>query len=179
VDRGYESLTSARLFATHDLELSVSLFLSAKMETAAFLHSPLGREPNAMRLLYLHPAYEYYAEIRCKLQHSNLDKIPSYKALSYVWGDPGETLPILVDGKRYHVTANCHAALLRRRQRGVGCLWIDAICINQSDDEEKSLQVARMRDIYHAAEEVIVWLGKSEAQRGRDDGANENSLLPS
>ena len=40
-------------------------------------------------------------------------------------------------------------------------LWIDAICLNQEDDEEKSKQVPRMSDIYSLAEEVIFWLGRN------------------
>lgn len=39
-------------------------------------------------------------------------------------------------------------------------IWIDAICINQSDDAEKSVQVAMMADIYAGAKNVIVWLGE-------------------
>jgi len=38
-------------------------------------------------------------------------------------------------------------------------LWADALCINQTDDEEKSWQVAMMGDVYRAADQVIVWLG--------------------
>jgi len=38
-------------------------------------------------------------------------------------------------------------------------MWIDAICINQGDDEEKSKQVTRMRDVYKLARRVVVWLG--------------------
>lgn len=40
--------------------------------------------------------------------------------------------------------------------------WIDAICINQQDDAEKSTQVQAMRDVYDQAKLVIAWLGPSE-----------------
>ncbi|KAI4926776.1 hypothetical protein J4E85_007071 [Alternaria conjuncta] len=46
--------------------------------------------------------------------------------------------------------------------------WIDALCINQSDDVEKSLQVQRMGDIYKNAKEVLVWLGDGKENRIRD-----------
>ena len=39
--------------------------------------------------------------------------------------------------------------------------WIDALCINQTDNDEKGQQVRLMREIYASAESVIVWLGES------------------
>jgi hypothetical protein len=65
-----------------------------------------------------------------------------FKALSYVWGDSSVTLPILIEDKPYQVTASCHAALRRLRELGESSIWIDAICINQQDDDEKA---ARLR----------------------------------
>ncbi|KAF2830838.1 HET-domain-containing protein, partial [Ophiobolus disseminans] len=41
-------------------------------------------------------------------------------------------------------------------------LWIDAICINQSDLLERNHQVAQMRDVYTKAESVIAWLGLTQ-----------------
>jgi hypothetical protein len=38
-------------------------------------------------------------------------------------------------------------------------LWIDAICINQKDVEERNLQVFRMKSIFRQADEVVAWLG--------------------
>ena len=37
-------------------------------------------------------------------------------------------------------------------------LWIDAICINQEDDDEKSSQVSMIFEIYSVAQSVVVWL---------------------
>jgi hypothetical protein len=47
-----------------------------------------------------------------------------------------------------------------RRQEKVRILWIDAICINQDDLEERSKEVARMGDIYRNARRVVVWIGE-------------------
>jgi len=92
-----------------------------------------------------------------------LDGSQSYVALSYVWGadepsipiDCGNgTLPVLV-------TKNCYAALRRLRERSrKRTMWIDAICINQQDKDERSYQVAMMRDIYSNASCVYIWLGE-------------------
>jgi hypothetical protein len=43
-----------------------------------------------------------------------------------------------------------------------GYIWADAICINQSDVEEKTEQVRMMGDIYEAAQIVVIWLGPEE-----------------
>ena len=40
-------------------------------------------------------------------------------------------------------------------------IWIDAICINQEDNDEKGQQVQSMAKIYAKASRVIVWLGRA------------------
>ena len=83
-----------------------------------------------------------------------------YMALSYTWGDPFPTSSILINGKAVEVRENLEVALRHIRQPSQPvCIWIDAICINQSDDQEKSKQVLRMQDIYQHASSVVVWLG--------------------
>jgi len=109
-------------------------------EIAHFVHWPLP-DGQSFPLIDLQPSENYSADIVCTLRHVTLEDSEPYKALSYVWGDANITLPIQVDGKEYHVTVNCHAALQRLRQFGVKTIWIDAICINQRDDVEKSHQV--------------------------------------
>ncbi|KAF2452112.1 hypothetical protein P171DRAFT_321969, partial [Karstenula rhodostoma CBS 690.94] len=47
----------------------------------------------------------------------------------------------------------------RKNERTRPLLWIDAFCIDQSNIRELNHQVAQMRDIYAAADSVIVWLG--------------------
>jgi hypothetical protein len=55
------------------------------------------------------------------------------------------------------------SALLQFRQDGrTEPLWINAICINQKNNEEKTAQVRKMRDIYKTAVLVISWLGEYE-----------------
>ena len=84
-------------------------------------------------------------------------------ALSYVWGDPSVTREIYVDSVPVPVTANLEAALLQLRNhsriRQGFLIWIDALRINQADLEERTVQVARMNDIYTRAWHTVVWLG--------------------
>lgn len=131
-----------------------------------------------IRLLDLAPSSDPTSKIRCTLRHVYIDENPVYKAVSYVWGDPNETLPISVDGRKYQVTINCHAVLQRLRlEKEPVCLWIDSICINQRDLGEKSFQIVLMRDIYSQAEEVFVWLGKPECWREPNDEAEEVNAI--
>jgi len=103
---------------------------------------------------------------------------PSFVALSYVWGECNQTEQLLLDGQSVQKTVNLIAglrqlrALLGKPSRApnVFCnsstlFWIDALCINQSDNADKSAQVPRMAAIYGAAEFVLAWLGEN----GEDD----------
>ncbi|KAL9036475.1 MAG: hypothetical protein Q9180_004280, partial [Flavoplaca navasiana] len=89
---------------------------------------------------------------------------PSYEALSYAWGSNDLSNVIFVDTKNEQeslaITENLHSALQHlRKTSSPRTLWVDAACINQRDDEERSQQVARMADIYRSAAKVLIWLG--------------------
>jgi len=90
--------------------------------------------------------------------------------LSYAWDEPDELLPkrfIVCSHNAAEVTPNLFAALQRLRYPDQSrALWIDALCINQRDEEERGSQVRIMRDIYANARRVLVWLGEeSEMDR--------------
>ncbi|KAN0090416.1 HET domain containing protein [Hyaloscypha variabilis] len=135
---------------------------------------PLDHTASSIRLLTLFPSPSSEATIECSLKNASLDTLNEqkpYRALSYVWGDPGVTTPITVNGSQKAVTTNLAAAL--RHLRALGCVdkpwWIDAICIDQDDVTEKGHQVRLMGDIYRKADEVIAWLGFE----GRNDKLEE------
>ena len=118
----------------------------------------------SVRLLRLLPPSEKDSSIECQLFiYPLLDSEGThpYDALSYVWGPPEDNQPSIdVDGSVLSVRTNLHAALLHLRDHFVDrILWIDAICINQADEDEKSHQVQEMAKIYSKASRVIVWLG--------------------
>ncbi|KAI8629525.1 heterokaryon incompatibility protein-domain-containing protein [Xylariaceae sp. FL1651] len=103
-------------------------------------------------------------KIECVLDQVPLNAKPKFYALSYVWGDTLATKQIMINGKPFAVTNNLYEALHHFRQLShLGYLnhyfWIDAICINQDDLDERSREVLRMNDIYHLCFQVIIWLG--------------------
>jgi hypothetical protein len=105
-----------------------------------------------------------------------LDNPPAYQALSYTSGNSMyvddvhqrqnrnmEVHEIRVNDQAFFVQRNLHEALLSLRQVPLSrYLWIDAICINQIDIEEKNHQVGLMKHIYREARSVIAWLGPSD-----------------
>ncbi|OQV06843.1 hypothetical protein CLAIMM_11361 [Cladophialophora immunda] len=106
------------------------------------------------------PGLERIMPLECTLEHFAFDQCPEYRALSYAWGHEDRSMPIIVDGNSVLVTTNLLYALLQFRSKDIrSWLWIDMICIDQSNDVEKSEQVQRMRSIYQNAKEVTAWLG--------------------
>ena len=104
-----------------------------------------------------------------KLQTLALDqKNLEFDALSYVWGSASELLDIYLDGYVAQVHRNLHTALPYLARRGdvrpVRPIWIDAICINQADHEEKMAQIREMNRVYKQAKKVWVWLGTTKYQ---------------
>lgn len=100
------------------------------------------------------------ADIHCVLQTVSLDNEPSYTALSYVWGTDFPSTRVLINSKPVLVRKNLEAALrhLQQADRALN-IWVDAICINQNDNKEKSHQVQMMAKIYERSIGVMVWLG--------------------
>ena len=130
------------------------------MTSHSNIYKPLDSEKSQIRLVTIQPKNQESQQIRCDLEICSLDEKPRYEALSYVWGDQSHPLEILLDGQVFHVGLNLASALrsLRLADRPRR-LWIDAICINQGDQEERSSQVLLMRQIYSYASRVLVCLG--------------------
>lgn len=129
-------------------------------------HVPLDPSTRQIRLLRFVDSDADTAPIRCHLDTRNLDNRPSFAALSYTWGDAQPSREIILNGEVFSLRPNLYSALLVLRENelkrgwyGNPLYWIDAICINQQDDSERSHQVNMMGNIYSAASLVLVWLG--------------------
>ncbi|KAJ4379956.1 hypothetical protein N0V85_008795 [Neurospora sp. IMI 360204] len=129
-----------------------------------FTYSPLSREKRETRFFRFTPACQSASDcISLQLRYASLDDDDlQYRALSYVWGDTKDKIGIEVNGGHFSVGENLHALLQMLQHHGVeSWLWADAICIQQSDDDEKSWHVQSMCDIFKNAEFVYSWLGPS------------------
>jgi hypothetical protein len=133
-----------------------------------FKHTPL-EHARFIRLLALSPGVGTMP-LRATLIEALLDEAPGFEALSYCWGDPDPPDAILIrrDGDAGErdslpITRNCGAALRRlRNATAPRMLWVDAICIDQTRNDDKNAQVPLMGEIYSAAERVLIWLSHGE-----------------
>ncbi|EPE28819.1 Heterokaryon incompatibility protein, putative [Glarea lozoyensis ATCC 20868] len=97
--------------------------------------------------------------INTRIRHIRLQDA-KYDAISYTWGNPVKSKGILIDGKWCSVTENAFEVIRDRVCfSNTRTIWIDCICIDQQDDQEKTRQVGMMSEIYRRADRAIVWLG--------------------
>lgn len=143
-----------------------------------FQYKPLVR--GDFRLLQV-SCEENEGPIVCTLQHELFDiKTCDYWALSYVCDQKPldqqtDYLPqafIVVNSKKFPVKWNLWNALQHLRAHFIHRMenhkvWIDAICIHQTDLEEKNYQMGMMGDIYKGALRVHAWLGESAQDSDR------------
>jgi hypothetical protein len=138
-------------------------------EFALYSNLPLSKGSRSIRILdvYSPSSSEDGGPILCDLRVCDLNShiCPSFTALSYVWGiKAAKSDFITCNSFTVEVTQNCHSALRHLREKfGRFTIWIDAICINQGDDDEKIEQIRLMGDIYSTARTVYVWLGEGNA----------------
>ena len=97
----------------------------------------------------------------CEIRQYKLDEAPPFEALSYTWGSNPERIPVAItNGMHILVTPTVEEFLYYQRSLfETKYLWIDALCIDQRNALEKSIQIPLMPEIYRTASRVIVWLG--------------------
>jgi hypothetical protein len=89
-----------------------------------------------------------------------------YEALSYVWGEPVYTCTLTTSQGCISLTPNLKQALQHiRLPDSVRPIWADAVCINQTNLQERGQQVKLMGQIYSKAGRVLIWLGTDPHHR--------------
>ncbi|KAF7193050.1 Heterokaryon incompatibility protein 6, OR allele [Pseudocercospora fuligena] len=146
---------------------------SIKHNTSTTASSQYSRiESTQTRILAFNPGIEdrpLIAQLHvAEIEHGNrifvpdLQKRVQYQALSYCWGATNFGHKIICDDIAISITQNLHNALSRiRHESKTFYLWVDALCINQQDSDEKSRHIGNMLTIYAEAEAVIIWLGEN------------------
>jgi len=123
------------------------------------LYQRLDFERFQLRRLSLSPG-DFHDPIRGALETVSLGNCPKYDALSYVWGKDMAPTPIILGGTEITITENLETALRHLRHGQTSrWLWVDAVCIDQSDVVERAEQVKLMNRIYRSASTVLIWLG--------------------
>lgn len=114
----------------------------------------------SIRLIYFPRSTISDGRLSCTLKEVSLDSSPTFQALSYTWGDGDSPCHLICEGQTIAVTQNLYNALAQLRTSSEElCIWIDAVCINQANVDEKSQQIPLMAEIYDRASNVLIWLG--------------------
>ncbi|MCJ1288287.1 hypothetical protein MMC26_007642 [Xylographa opegraphella] len=147
---------------------------------SCFVYESLeGQTPDTIRLLTILPGT--CEPIQCTLTNFRMGIVYSgwmglsltsgWKALSYMWGTQEREKVISVNQKPFLIRPNLWACLKRMQgSQSNTKIWIDAICVNQDDIEERNRQVLLMFKIYTLADEVIAWLGYDPSTRLLETG---------
>jgi hypothetical protein len=135
---------------------------------SAFHYNPLKRHET--RILWLEPGKDDEPLIGT-LEVINLNRVSSYSAISYQWGETSRTHSITLSTGTLNITASLYSALRDLRQTPsnsdrASSFWADAICINQDDINERESQVAMMGAIYRQAKTVLTYIGPSVDDSG-------------
>ena len=153
---------------------------------AAFMYEALATD--GIRLLRV--SLDDTPDISCDLLTFSREENPPFYALSYVWGSEDNKIEITINQRPFPITRNLYQALEQWKLKlkdgrfhepttpgdsdPVPCLlWVDALCINQQDIDEKSTQVPHIGAIYKSCSRVIAWLGPEVLD---DEGQNQCRL---
>jgi Heterokaryon incompatibility protein (HET) len=119
----------------------------------------LRSDQSELRLLRLR-AGQPEKEVTCDIFTISLSDNIEYEALSYAWGDKKDTRTMRLNGIHFSITINLEAALrLLRHTGGDRIMWVDAVCIDRENFQERSQQVRQLGQIYKQPQQVIIWLG--------------------
>ena len=130
--------------------------------TTIYTVCPLNPENAEIRLLKVELAHSHDGALRCAFYRVSLDKHPPpYTAVSYCWGQNRHDHVIYLEQTAVKVTKIVDNVLRGVLNDGAAFVWIDQVCIDQSNTFERSNQVGLMSGIYSRAHRVLVYLGEA------------------
>jgi hypothetical protein len=137
--------------------------MASKVSKNAFTYSKLPRGEYIRILRILHPRKGSDTPRKLLSTYPLAEAENNYIAVAYAWGDQSQTKSILINDLDFQVGENIIQFLSQARHHVKtyisASLWIDAICINQVDTEERNEQVQLMGKFYEQANRVTIWLG--------------------
>ena len=135
-----------------------------ELNAELFQHEPLDISKPHIRLVRLVPITQD-GHLKLELRNNvSLDTRSKYQALSYEWGPERAARAIFINDKLLMIRKNLYLFLesLYNDFDGadsLGFLWVDALCIDQENFDERNHQVRHMAEIYKRAHQVLAWLG--------------------
>ncbi len=138
---------------------------STALSRSQLVYTPLSRKLKEIRLIAVGSAAAIEDALQCTLTCVSLNALPKprYETISYVWGNPEDRSSIIINNTVLDVPTSAKRALQRMRCTDRDrTLWIDAVCINQDDVEERGHQVAMMAEVYMGSVCNLIWLGNSD-----------------
>jgi hypothetical protein len=127
--------------------------------SADYQHEALPDPTSYVRLLRILQG-DHKKPVECALTIWPLAAAPAYSAISYTWGSPAQLSTMFIDRKSKSVKRNCESVLQQAYKfEPSAYYWVDGICIDQNNDEEKSPQVAMMGKLYEQAFHVLACVG--------------------
>jgi len=132
----------------------------AATDDSKFTYEPLNTNDFPIRVLQVQSG-DSSEPLSCKLISYADASEKGWTCLSYTWGTEPPKEEILINGISFSVRSNVYSFLRQAQRQGLTNLWIDSICINQSDIQERNTQVGLMSRIFGEAKLVVVWLGQT------------------
>lgn len=147
-----------------------------------YQYEGLSQTKRQIRIFTLLPSPDFNSALQGRLQVVDFDSNPPYEALSYVWGSDASLDHVIdISGSSCSISAHLANILKHIRQSDTERdLWIDAVCIDQKNMDEKGRQVKMMGDVYRNCKMDLAWLenpGDTERDLGIDAGRKRGGVL--
>ena len=138
--------------------------LSGALDVVRLLYKPL--KSDEFRLRSIEPGTRW-SHIHATVTTTTFADAPNYSAVSYPWGTESYNSEFFLNGYQVLIRHNLWLFLQYVRDSNTGTeaktLWVDALCIRQSDAEEKMSQVCQLGKIFSNAHAVLAWIGEHDA----------------
>ena len=144
--------------------------MSQRRRSRRYVRERLSSPTSSIRLLTLDVENEKHF-LAGSLGVFDLDQKSNYIAASYEWGEIEPEVDLVIDGRLLPIRHNLGLLLSEIRNRirreklaGDVRIWVDAVCIDQTDVVERGQQVSVMGQIFKSARGVFAWLGHPEGR---------------